>query len=643
MIRLGLCAIILGGLFGIGCSKNSGVGGLKEITTLDIVLVADAFDTAGEHFVGEDIVADQMELNVGDEAVAQGDDAPFIVEDIWGDEARTGFDLRELEDYTAKDVLEESISDIPVDARRGCAPSDPQCKCLSDADCDQSFTTVCGKNVCNKGIQVCLISATAKDGEPCDDNQRCTIEDKCLKGLCVGMPDPCDDKNPCTYDYCEEGRGCLHVPRDGTCEDGNLCYGPDHCVNGVCVRGDAIVCDDKNPCTRDYCVETEGCVYEPASGPCDDGNACTTNEYCDNGVCVPKEMVKCDDNNICTQDRCDPKSGCIHEPVTGQCDDGNPCTQGDHCENGQCISGDVISCAVCGDGQCSPPDEDCNNCPQDCGPCPAQCEIIAELGCGQGTSGTTVGGANAMSSYLSLNCLGIFSEEGPEKVVKFTSADDVYASVSVVGGTILQGMDVFVLQQNCVPSSCVAMGLGLLSKTTELIFKATPSAPYFITIDRPSDGAQFSLNVNCLEGSCDDNKDNDNDSLVDCADPDCFGQIVYCNQTVSGKLRSVSFVGGYSSACGNASGSYRDAIFRLDLASDYAVTVRIEATDTQDDLDLYVLASGCTGKACIQKASTSSSSESLTFHASTGSYYFVVEEYRLNSTDGAFNLSIQCN
>jgi hypothetical protein len=247
-----------------------------------------------------------------------------------------------------------------------------------------------------------------------------------------------------------------------------------------------------------------------------------------------------------------------------------------------------------------------------------------------------------MSSYLSLNCLG-FSEEGPEKVVKFTSADDVYASVSVVGGTILRGMDVFVLQQNCVPSSCVAMGLGLLSKTTELIFKATPSAPYFITIDRPSDGGQFSLNVKCLEGSCDDNKDNDYDSLVDCADPDCYGQIVYCNQTVSGKLRSVSFVGGYSSACGNASGSYRDAIFRLDLASDYAVTVRIEANDTQDDLDLYVLASGCTGKACIQKASTSSSSESLTFHASSGSYYFVVEGYSLDSTDGAFNLSIQCN
>ena len=642
MIRFGLVAIFVLALLENGCS-NAGSQEKKEFTILDIVIVSDAFERVEDWLASEDISLDKTDTDVGYEEDVYHDDTPSLGDEVWVDEGGIDTDLFAQKDGGVEDVLESAISDIPMDTLHGCAPNDPECKCFSDADCDQSFTTVCGKNVCNKAIQVCLIVATATDGEPCDDNLRCTIQDKCLNGLCVGSPDPCDDKNPCTYDYCDEARGCLHTPKDGVCEDGNLCNGPDYCENGVCVSGDAIVCDDKNPCTRDYCIETEGCVYEPVSGPCDDGNACTINDYCENGVCIPRDMARCDDNNPCTLDRCDPKVGCVYEPMSGQCDDGDPCTQGDHCENGQCIPGDVISCAVCGDGLCSPPDEDCESCAQDCGSCPSECEIIAELGCGQGTSGTTVGGTNAISSYLSLSCLGIFSEEGPEKVVKFTSALDVYASVTVIGGSILQGMDVFVLQENCVPSTCIAMGLGLFSRITKLIFRATPYRPYFITIDRPSDGAEFSIDIECLEGSCDDNIDNDGDNLVDCADPDCYGQKVYCDQTVSGKLRDLSFVGNYSSSCGNASGSSKDAIFALDLTSDKTVTVTVEANNTEDDLDLYVLGSSCTGKSCIRHASGSGSSETVTFPASAGSYYFVVEGYSLNSTDGAFSLSVQCN
>jgi hypothetical protein len=45
-------------------------------------------------------------------------------------------------------------------------------------------------------------------------------------------------------------------------------------------------CDDGNPCTDDICDPTLGCVHSNNTLPCTDGNACTTNDACNGGVCV---------------------------------------------------------------------------------------------------------------------------------------------------------------------------------------------------------------------------------------------------------------------------------------------------------------------------------------------------------------------
>jgi hypothetical protein len=76
------------------------------------------------------------------------------------------------------------------------------------------------------------------------------------------------------------------------CEDGNQCTVDDHYLNGVCTAGPQMVCDDGNPETVDTCDPRTGCVYTPirkpaANGtPCNDGNACTVNEYFQNGACT---------------------------------------------------------------------------------------------------------------------------------------------------------------------------------------------------------------------------------------------------------------------------------------------------------------------------------------------------------------------
>src|ERR1700741_411796 len=43
-------------------------------------------------------------------------------------------------------------------------------------------------------------------------------------------------------------------------------------------------CDDQNECTADACdPTTHTCTNTPIPGPCEDGDACTQNDFCDKG------------------------------------------------------------------------------------------------------------------------------------------------------------------------------------------------------------------------------------------------------------------------------------------------------------------------------------------------------------------------
>ncbi|MDT8357295.1 MAG: hypothetical protein RQ758_02185, partial [Methanomicrobiaceae archaeon] len=122
------------------------------------------------------------------------------------------------------------------------------------------------------------------------------------------------------------------LPEGANCDDGNVCTTGDHYSNGVCT-GRPVSCDDGNPMTEDYCDPAVGCVHEEIGGPiregpCDDGNACSTNDRYEGGVCVGGPPPDCDDGNPMTENYCDPERGCVHEQIgegirEGPCDDGN--------------------------------------------------------------------------------------------------------------------------------------------------------------------------------------------------------------------------------------------------------------------------------------------------------------------------------
>ena len=54
-----------------------------------------------------------------------------------------------------------------------------------------------------------------------------------------------------------------------------------------------------------------------------------------------------DDGYQCTSDLCDGKGVCRHAQRSGPCDDGDPCTSNDSCFGGSCSGGTPVTCAPC--------------------------------------------------------------------------------------------------------------------------------------------------------------------------------------------------------------------------------------------------------------------------------------------------------
>lgn len=313
-----------------------------------------------------------------------------------------------------------------------CAPSTGQCVTTPQADgtaCDDDDPCTsddgCVGGTCTGGSSACAhlsgpcvaVTCDAETGEcevtnlnddtPCDDNNPCTIQERCADGICTGGDSSCEvSDDPCTTILCDANTGdCISSPTEGLvpCDDADLCTQSDVCLNGFCVGGPVECKDDGNPCTAEGCVSTSGCIsiglddavgcddqnpctktstcqsgvcsptavtcpptgnpcsvatckattgeceYKPLGNgaPCDDGNICSAGDACQGFICVPGEPVVCwDDNNTCTEETCEPTSGCVTTPAQDGivCDDDNACTSGTSCDDGVCSKGQTVSC-----------------------------------------------------------------------------------------------------------------------------------------------------------------------------------------------------------------------------------------------------------------------------------------------------------
>ena len=114
-------------------------------------------------------------------------------------------------------------------------------------------------------------------------------------------------------------------PQGAACDDGDPCTKDDRCANGLCV-GLPYTCDDGRECTVDTCDGLGGCGATVAAGACLIGNQC----YADG------------DQQGCGECRVADSQTAWSPLGNGEpCDDGTACTQGDVCLGTACVGGPV--------------------------------------------------------------------------------------------------------------------------------------------------------------------------------------------------------------------------------------------------------------------------------------------------------------
>ncbi|MDC3954844.1 kelch repeat-containing protein [Polyangium jinanense] len=193
----------------------------------------------------------------------------------------------------------------------------------------------------------------------------------CVDGVC------CDTAcNAGTCDACSIAAGAA---TNGTCalftgplcNDGNACSQKDVCQNGVCVGIDPVVCvPPSDVChVQGTCNPQTGICSNPIASdgtPCSDQNACTTGEACQAGTCMGGSPVVCAPSDDCHEAGvCDPVAGCSNpaKPDGASCNDDDACSQTDVCLSGTCVGKNPVVC---------PPSDACHEV-NVCNPVTGQC------------------------------------------------------------------------------------------------------------------------------------------------------------------------------------------------------------------------------------------------------------------------------
>ena len=167
--------------------------------------------------------------------------------------------------------------------------------------------------------------------------------------------------------FVDGGRdAAVECREDGECEDGLACNGEARCLEGRCVAGEVIRCDDGIACTTDFCSEElRRCVNRAAdadgdgaiSASCLDERGMPLGEDCDdsNPAILPGAMELCDAEGI--DEDCDP------DTLGGRDGDGDgyvdvACCNGDAC--GDDCNDAVRGASPVGTEVCNGIDDDCN-------------------------------------------------------------------------------------------------------------------------------------------------------------------------------------------------------------------------------------------------------------------------------------------
>ena len=132
------------------------------------------------------------------------------------------------------------------------------------------------------------------DGASCGANDRCVVGGRCQQGACVGQAVSCDDGDPCTVDGCSPAAGCLHPPLQcaqpadrcqvAACEPGVGCLLRPAADGARCGAND---CRVAHVCIAGACEERAA----PDGSECGEATLCRTAGTCSAQTCLPGATV----------------------------------------------------------------------------------------------------------------------------------------------------------------------------------------------------------------------------------------------------------------------------------------------------------------------------------------------------------------
>lgn len=194
----------------------------------------------------------------------------------------------------------------------------------------------------------------------CDDGRFCTVDDRCVNRVCVGVARDCSgliEDPACQRAPCDEAGDRCRVEAlvDGApCEDGDLCNGRETCRAGRCTAEDVPPLVSENPCIAFECDPVVGVQAVEVDAACDaDADPCTVGDRCVEGECVAGGPLDCSGRDAgCARGRCVVENGvgvCAAEPIAegDVCNDAQACTRADRCAAGVC-RGEVFDCPPAG-------------------------------------------------------------------------------------------------------------------------------------------------------------------------------------------------------------------------------------------------------------------------------------------------------
>ena len=344
---------------------------------------------------------------------------------------------------------------------------------------------------CDPLTGACTEEVAERDGSACDDGNRCTTGDSCLSGRCMPGVETTCRAPPCKKSACDPLTGACRAPvpeSDGVaCEDQDLCTQSSGCLAGTCVGSQRTTCGSAGPCRENGSCDpkTGKCVTGPVPDgrPCDDGNACTVDDFCQAGACQVGSMVSCPALGCRDAGSCDASSGrCLTGPakVDGTaCEDGNLCTRDDSCHAGACVGGNTVMCAV--QGKCRDP----GSCDPTTGMCRPGSNKRDGTACDDGDPCTQ------NDECRTGNCLG-----GAQLECRTTSACETSASCSRHSGLCEVVVRLPVVQRLIGPirqsETVVLRGTGLANSRVTLGGRAVglgSSSDTQLTINIPTDQA----------------------------------------------------------------------------------------------------------------------------------------------------------